>query len=60
MNGSSRIRTPVAAKMAFPIAGATTSTGISETLFAPNGPVGSSVVTRIAFTGGVSTDEKIL
>ena len=39
---------------ALAMAGATTSTGISETLFAPNGPVGSSVVTRMALTAGVS------
>ena len=46
---------PVASRTALRTAGAAPSIGISPTAFAPNGPVGSTVSTRMTCMGGVSS-----
>ena len=54
VSGMSRMRTPVAWKTAFAMAGAGPLMGISAMALAPNGPVGSCVGTRMETISGTS------
>src|ERR1039457_6460845 len=58
--GSFRMRTPTAWKMALAIAGAGPLMGTSEMDFAPYGPNGSSVSTRMVVSFGMSCAPNIL